>query len=344
VYGMIGVDGQLIYVGKAKRLRARLLSYFRPKSRLPKAGEILKQTRTIAWEFAASEFAALLRELELIHRWRPCFNVQGQPRRWNRIYVCLGRKPAPYVFLSRRPLAGLMGCFGPVPSTRRAREAVRWLNDFFQLRDCPEAQTIHFAEQAELFPVPRTAGCLRYEIGTCLGPCAGACSRTAYLEQARSAMAFLAGRNLTAITILERDMAAAAAGLAFERAASLRDKVDALRWLTFQLQRVRTAQMQLSLVYCVKDSAGKDLWYLICQGRVAGAIPMPLDATGRQGAVRLIETVFQRHETKLSPLPVDVIDQVLLVAGWFRKNPEERSRAMTPSSALEWCRRQFPQT
>jgi excinuclease UvrABC nuclease subunit len=157
-------------------------------------------------------------------------------------------------------------------------------------------------------------------------------------------MAFLAGRNLTAITILERDMAAAAAGLAFERAASLRDKVDALRWLTFQLQRVRTAQMQLSLVYCVKDSAGKDLWYLICQGRVAGAIPMPLDATGRQGAVRLIETVFQRHETKLSPLPVDVIDQVLLVAGWFRKNPEERSRAMTPSSALEWCRRQFPQT
>jgi excinuclease ABC subunit C len=341
---MIGVDGQLIYVGKAKRLRARLLSYFRPKSRLPKAGEILKQTRTIAWEFAASEFAALLRELELIHRWRPCFNVQGQPRRWNRIYVCLGRKPAPYVFLSRRPLAGLLGCFGPVPSTRRAREAVRWLNDFFQLRDCPEAQTIHFAEQAELFPVPRTAGCLRYEIGTCLGPCAGACSRTAYLEQARSAMAFLAGRNLTAITILERDMAAAAVGLAFERAASLRDKVDALRWLTFQLERVRTAQMQLSLVYCVKDSAGKHLWYLICQGRVAGAIPMPLDATGRQGAVRLIETVFQRHETKLSPLPVDVIDQVLLVAGWFRKNPEERSRAMTPSSALEWCRRQFSQT
>ena len=84
VYGMVDAAGQLMYIGKAKCLRARLLSYFRPQSRDPKAGRILAHTGTIVWEHAPSEFAALLRELELIRRWRPPFNVQGQPRRGRR--------------------------------------------------------------------------------------------------------------------------------------------------------------------------------------------------------------------------------------------------------------------
>src|SRR5260370_35839357 len=79
VYGMLGERGELIYVGKAKCLRARLLSYFRRGSRDPKAGRILEHTQALVWELAASEFAALLRELELIQRWQPRFNVQGQP-------------------------------------------------------------------------------------------------------------------------------------------------------------------------------------------------------------------------------------------------------------------------
>jgi excinuclease ABC subunit C len=327
---MIGVDGQLIYVGKAKRLRARLLSYFRPKSRLPKAGEILARTRAIAWEFAGSEFAALLRELELIHRWRPCFNVQGQPRRWHRVYVCLGRQPAPYVFLSRRRVAGLLGCFGPVPHTRTAGEAIRWLNDFFQLRDCPKTQPMYFADQRELFPVTRAAGCLRYEIGTCLGPCAGACSRTAYLDMAGSALDFLAGRNFTPITTLERDMTTAAAVMKFEQAASLRDKVDALRWLSFQLERLRTAQREYSFVYRVKGFEGQDFWYLIHQGRVAAAIPSPHDSISRQTAATIIREVFQKDKKETGPLRLEAVDQVLLVAAWFRRHPEERSSTKTP--------------
>src|SRR5262245_39713637 len=138
VYGMVNALGELIYVGKAKNLRARLLSYFRPRSRDPKAGRILHQTRTLAWEIAPSEFAALLRELELIRRWQPRFNVQGQPTRRRRCYVCIGRHPAPYIFLSARPAARTMSSYGPVPATRRAREAVRHLNDLFRLRDCPQ--------------------------------------------------------------------------------------------------------------------------------------------------------------------------------------------------------------
>src|SRR5262245_54625630 len=68
VYAMLDAVGRIIYVGKAKSLRSRLLSYFREKGRDPKAARILKRTRYLVWEHACDEFAALLRELELIQR------------------------------------------------------------------------------------------------------------------------------------------------------------------------------------------------------------------------------------------------------------------------------------
>src|SRR5262245_26243741 len=98
VYAMLQEHGDLIYVGKAKNLRGRLLSYFRPKSRDPRAGRIIRQARTIVWEAWTTELQALLRELELIRRWRPRWNVMGQPSRRRRTYLCLGRQPAAYAY------------------------------------------------------------------------------------------------------------------------------------------------------------------------------------------------------------------------------------------------------
>src|SRR5919204_1285873 len=135
VYGMLDPGGRLIYVGKAKSLRARLLSYFRPRSRDPKAGRIVQEARYVVWERSADEFAALLRELELIRRWQPRHNVQGQPRRRRRVYVCVGRAPAPYAFLAGQPPRRALRCFGPVPGARRASESVRQVNNWFGLRD-----------------------------------------------------------------------------------------------------------------------------------------------------------------------------------------------------------------
>ena len=81
VYGMIDAHQELIYVGKAKNLRTRLLSYFRPRSLPPRARKIIRHTASILWQACPTEFSSLLRELELIRRWRPRWNVQGQPLR-----------------------------------------------------------------------------------------------------------------------------------------------------------------------------------------------------------------------------------------------------------------------
>jgi excinuclease ABC subunit C len=334
---MIDGLGDLIYIGKAKCLRTRLLSYFRRHSRDPKAGRILQPTRTIVWEKCPNEFAALHRELELIRRWRPRFNVQGQPDGRRRTYVCLGRRPAPYVFLSRRPPSGILASFGPVPAGWRASEAVRRLNDWFQLRDCSQAQELFFADQGELFPVLRTAGCLRYEIGTCLGPCVGACSRRSYTEHLRGVRAFLSGADLSPLAKLDHDMQAASARREFERAALFRDKLEVLRWLHEQLDWLRQAQRQESFVYPVRQQVGTDIWYLIHQGRAVASVPAPTDKESGEIAAAVVRRAFQAGGTP-GEAP-DEVDGVLLVAAWFKRYPHERERTLTPAAALQLTQR-----
>ncbi len=336
VYGMVDRAGELIYVGKSKNLRARLLSYFRPQSRDPKAGRIIADTRVLVWEPAPSEFAALLRELELIRRWQPRCNVHGQPGRRRRGYVCVGRRPAPYVFFAARPPATAFAAFGPVPAGRAALEAVRRVNDWFRLRDCPQAQAMTFADQQELFPVLRAAGCLRHEIGNCLGPCAAACSRADYAAGTRAAVAFLAGKDSSPLEILERDMAAAAAALQYERAAALRDRLEPMRWLDAHLRRVRESARP-SFVYAVAGHDGTELWYLICRGRVCAALPAPRDDGERRRAAERIEEVYGQ-EAPPGPPALAEIDGVLLVAAWFRRHADERQRTWAPEEALRRCR------
>jgi excinuclease ABC subunit C len=337
VYGMIDARGELIYVGKAKCLRTRLLSYFRPKSRDPKAGRIIVDARRLVWEPAASEFGALLRELELIRRWQPRCNVQGQPRRLRRGYVCVGRRPAPYVYLTAKPAATALACFGPVPLGATAREAARRLNDLFQLRDCPQAQKMSFADQGDLFPEPRAAGCLRHEIGACLGPCAALCSRAAYEEQVSAVLRFLEGDDAGPLASLQRAMAEASAALAFERAAALRDRWQALQWLTRCLERLRQA-VRRSVVYPIAASEKTEIWYLIQEGRVRAATPAPRGEVGRQQAHAALTAVYRRGATPPGPLTLEEIDGVLLVDGWFRRRPVERERTLEVRRAWELCK------
>jgi excinuclease ABC subunit C len=339
VYGMVDARGTLIYVGKAKCLRTRLLSYFRANSRDPKAGRILDHTRAIVWEYAASEFAALLRELELIRRWKPAYNVQGLPGRRRVVYICLGRKPAPYLYVSRQPPADALASYGPLHGGERVGEAVRRLNDHFRLRDCEQSQKMHFADQGELFPILRPSGCLRYEIGTCSGPCAAHVSRAGYGRQVRAARAFLDGTDDGPLRTLEREMAAASAALAYERAAALRDKLDVLRWLAERLAWLQHARREHTFVYAVTGDDGRTLWYLIHRGRVRSATPAPRDPGTRQAARSVVEAVFAESSGREDgPLPADQMDSILLVAGWFRKHPGERRRILTPPEALELCR------
>ncbi|WP_020473527.1 UvrB/UvrC motif-containing protein [Zavarzinella formosa] len=334
VYGMLGRHGDLIYVGKAKSLRHRLMSYFR-ESRDPKAGRILDHTHTLIWETVPDEFGALVRELELIRQHRPRFNVLGQPGHRRYTYVCLGRSPAPYAYVARQPTGRELAIYGPLTSSHLAWEACRRLNDWYRLRDCSQSQKMHFAEQGELFPQERTPGCLRFDIGTCSAPCAGGCRRDQYAGQIREAKAFLDGRDKKPLVELTRQMTEAAVAMQFERAASLRDRLRDLQWLSDRLTWLRSARSDNTFVYPINQATGPAVWYLIHRGRVAATCHAPTRKPERRSVSQLLTKVF---ETDITPyVPAQQVDHILLVSAWLRKHPEEQAGIISVAAAKKLC-------
>lgn len=336
VYGMLDETGRLIYVGKSVSLRTRLLSYFSPKVAHDKPGHILRETRALVWERQPSDFAALLRELFLIRTWRPRWNRKDQPRARRPNYVCLGRGPARHLFVTTDPPKGSLA-YGPFHSRARLNAAAEAINYHYLLRDCVGTQPFLFADQRELFPEPYRAGCLRFELGTCLGPCAAGCSRDRYASQTRKARAFLEGRDDAPINDLRDRMARAAAEHRFETAARLRDRLSAVEWLATRLEYLRTARETFNFVYPVTSVDGREIWYLIHKGCVAAAVHSPADRRRVGPARRVLEAWSERGRLDGYPV-VEEHPTVALLSHWFRTRAGEIGRTLGIDDALAVCR------
>ncbi len=335
VYGMFDAHGRVIYIGKAKNLRSRLLSYFREQSRDRKAGKIIGRTRLLAWEHCADEFSALLRELELIRRFRPRFNVIGQPGRERYVYLCLGRDPA-HVYFSKDPKGKDLAVYGPFVGRGRIADAVRAVNLHFGLRDCANTTNFHFSDQAKLFPAEQTAKCIRYELGSCLGPCAGFCSRKQYHTAIQKTKAFLDGRDDTLFRQYVSRMKLAAEQMQYEQAAVARDKLELFKNLRDRLKFLRTARKSTSFIYPLAGPSGEMLWYLIHGGEVRSVVREPVDATTATLAQEQLRAVFEGILPGTGVLE-RCVDSVLIVTSWFRKRPDEHDRLLKFQDALAKC-------
>src|SRR5687768_8510384 len=162
VYRMFDATGRVLYVGKAKRLRTRLLTYFRASYPDDKAARILYAASEITWEYVPSEFAAYLGELRQIRKFRPHFNWKGNRTRRS-VLIKIAGGAAPRVYGGGAIARDDIRCYGPFQSMSRMLEAVRTLNDLLGLRDCPATMPVVFAGQGDLFDQPRQAGCMRHE-------------------------------------------------------------------------------------------------------------------------------------------------------------------------------------
>src|SRR6476619_2714502 len=162
VYRWLSGDGEVVYVGKSKRLRTRLLSYFRCGSE-EKGSRIVREATRVEWEYTPSEFAALLEELRLIKRFRPRLNVAMKRDARHYAFIKLSRGPAPKLLVVRGSGSEDGGVYyGPFVGAQRIGEAVRELSDALGLRDCSLDQKMYFADQVDLFGTPvRTPGCIR---------------------------------------------------------------------------------------------------------------------------------------------------------------------------------------
>lgn len=334
VYRMLASGGEVLYVGKSKHIRARLLSYFQCAYPEDKGARMLREASAIDWEYVPSEFAALLCELRLIKRFRPRFNVALKRDAHNYAFIKVTRGPAPKLTVVRSPGADDGGTYyGPFLGAQRLTEALRELSDALALRDCANDTPVFFSDQPDLFVMPaRTPGCIRLEIRRCLGPCVGACTEREYASRVALARAFLNGSNDGPIASLTAQMQDASTRLDFERAAALRDKLHRLEVLREQFARLRFAVETLSFVYPVQGVDGEDRVYLIRRGCVRAESAAPRSVDEHRQLRQLVADTFNGGEPAGAAVAAHDVDELMLVSSWFRQHPQELERALAPGS------------
>lgn len=322
IYGFVNDEGRLIYVGKSKSLKSRVLSYFSPHHEHEKAGQIVAAAKRVLWETQPSEFAALLREQKLISRWQPRYNVVGMPKMHRSCYLCVGRGPAELFYVTYKHDPRARACEGPFQGSTRLNRVAEVLNRLFKLRDCNDNQGFVFGDQLTLFDDPRRAGCLRADLKTCLGPCASICSKKEYEKQVAAAVEFLHSGSDPLVDLVESQMQRAASQLQFELAVRYREDWQLLRWINQKLMDNEQARKSYNFIYPVQATDGRDIWYLIRGGKVEHALAKPKNAaqwkSARQEIVR-----WGASTQKFASWYDGGANTLHVVTGWFRRNRSE---------------------
>ena len=332
VYQMLGEDGHPVYVGKSVRVRSRLLSYFTAAPH-DKASKLIREAVQIRWEYVPNEFAALVREMKLIKRWRPRFNVQHKRKRAY-AFVKITAERAPRLLPVTRVLADGSTYFGPFPAVGAVTQTVRELAHLLGLRDCPSRTPVFFGDQLEIFSEGRAPLCMRADLGSCLAPCCGRTTSEDYLARVRAGHRFLEGRSGAPLRELEAQMEEASGRMDFEYAALLRDRLERLGGFQKQLAAFRGRVESLSFVYRVPGFNGDDRIYAIRRGRIRKQLALPKSQARRIRAAKAIKQVFSSAERGLVALQPLQAAEILLVARWFKLNPKELKRTTAPDKWL----------
>ncbi|MFH1059946.1 MAG: excinuclease ABC subunit UvrC [Pseudomonadota bacterium] len=248
VYLMKDAKGRIIYVGKTKRLRARLSSYTRddqaPTWYRHKVQTMVGLAASVEFIVTTTEKEALLLESTLIKEHRPRYNADLKDDKSYPYFRLSVADQFPRLSLVRRPNPhDGAKYFGPFGNAGAARKTLEWLQRIFPLRRCSDRMV-----------AGRTRPCLDHEMKRCPAPCVGGISPEAYRELVKQVEAFFAGQGEAVAEAIMRDMQAAAAAERFEEAAILRDRWQALS-RTLERQRVAKAAGEDADVIALHEDA-----------------------------------------------------------------------------------------
>jgi excinuclease ABC subunit C len=217
VYRMIDGKGDVLYVGKAKNIRKRIIAYTRPTGYEPRIERMIAVTAALEFVSTATETEALLLEANLIKRLRPRFNVLLRDDKSFPYILITADHWAPQILKHRGARSRAGNYYGPFASVWAVNRTVTALQRAFLLRSCSDG-----------FFESRTRPCLLYQIKRCSGPCTREIEFAEYGELVREANAFLSGKSQAVKDELAAEMEKASSALDFERAAIYRDRLAAL--------------------------------------------------------------------------------------------------------------------
>ena len=224
VYRMLDRESRVLYVGKARNLRARVSNYARPSGHSARIERMISMTASMMFLTTRTETEALLLEQNLIKQLKPKFNVLLRDDKSFPNILVTHTHAYPQIKKHRGAKKEKGAYYGPFASAGAVNRTLNQLQRVFLLRNCTDSQ---FST--------RTRPCLQYQIKRCSGPCVGLISEADYAQTVKDAERFLSGRSTDIQAELAAQMQAASEAMEFERAAALRDRIRAMT-------QVQTAQ------------------------------------------------------------------------------------------------------
>ncbi|MCC6808028.1 MAG: excinuclease ABC subunit UvrC [Deltaproteobacteria bacterium] len=300
VYMFRDQQGTVLYVGKAKNLRARVRNYFGADDRF-NIPFLMNEAVSVEPFLTGNEKEALLLENELIKQHQPRYNIELKD---DKHYLCLRVDPHskyPRVEITRRMRSDKARYFGPYHSATAIRRTVRLINRHFQLRTCRDTVFKN-----------RKRPCLQYEIKRCPAPCVLTIDELAYKQSVQDAIAFLEGKESDLLTRLKMRMLQAASGEDYERAAQVRDQIFAIEE-SLQKQRVMSADLEDRDVFGVAREGQRAVIQLLTvrEGKLRGGRTFDLD-DNELPTKELLEDALRSYYDKITAQPRQIPREVLL--------------------------------
>jgi len=319
VYLMKDAAGEILYVGKARDLKARIRAYFSRTDSRAMVPFLVSRIRDVEFIVTETEKEALILENSLIKEHQPRYNVDFRD---DKAYFNIRIDPSDEFArfqLVRRPKKDGARYFGPYPSSAAAKETLRFLQTIFPLRTCRDREL-----------KARCRPCLEYEIGLCSAPCAGRIESAAYKDLVREGLAFLEGREKTLIADLRGRMNAAAEALRFEEAAALRDRIVSIE-ATLEKQRVVSLTGRNRDVFGLyrEGDLTQIVALLVRGGRMIGRKSFPLIRLRAESA-EILSSLLMRYYDGAADIPDEIalpapLDDSEVMAEWLA---EKRGRGV----------------
>jgi excinuclease ABC subunit C len=325
VYLMKDQHGQVIYVGKAKNLRARVRSYFHSAAQqTSKTRRLASEVEDLEWILVASEVDALILENTLIKRHQPRFNVMLKDDKTYPYVKIHWQDDFPKVSVTRKIRRDGAGYYGPYTGAGAVRETLDNLRRIFPYLTC----------NREITGQDRRA-CLYYDIKLCAAPCIGVATREEYREILRGLADFLEGRSDEAIGALQTRMRRAASALQFERAAMYRDQIRLAQKMVDRQQVVSHERIDQDVVAFANDKAGDETAFqvfFVRRGKLIGRESFILPGTAEDDPAELLASFlsqFYHQSTRVPPeilVPQKAADSQVISAWLKAKRSEQTGR------------------
>lgn len=319
VYLMKSVRGEIIYVGKAIVLKNRVKSYFQKfgKDISPRTRQMVGEVADIEWIVTDSELEALILESNLIKKHRPHYNVRLKDDK-SYPYICItmnDRFPRP-MFLRKIRFEGKDDnrYFGPYTNSDSVKETLRLIRRVFHV-------PCGYADPAQ----SKGRACLYYHIGQCLGACIGAISEKEYAQVIRDVILFLEGRQEKLLKELQSQMDAASDKMLYEKAARLRDQVQAVERIIERQKVISNARTDQDVVAIVTDNGNAVAqMFFIRGGKLIGQEHFLLEGASGDNLSEGIQEFIKQYYQAAAYVPKEIllqreIEEMYIIESWLRQ-------------------------